>query len=62
MGFFCGLFKKHIIKCDSCELDTDRWYVKDNKKYCRKCIIEKVQVGNTIPLSWNTSPSNYEMK
>jgi hypothetical protein len=44
----CLTFKKRILICDGCGLETTRWYKKDNKSYCRKCVIEKVEVSNEI--------------
>ena len=44
LSSLCGVYKKRILICDGCHLETSRWYVKDNKKYCRKCVIEKVNM------------------
>lgn len=44
----CITYKKRILICDGCGEETLRWYTKDNKSYCRRCIIEKVSVSNQI--------------
>lgn len=48
MNWLCSFYKKRIIICDGCNEETTRWYTKSNKSYCRRCIIEKVEVSNEM--------------